>query len=100
MINHSQRGGWWSLRTGWVATTRTKAKRPWTSSPAGGGRQGEGRPTPARGGGGGRRGGGGEGRLGGRRGGGGGGGEGPPSPGGGAARRAPAPTRACGRLGR
>src|SRR6266542_2863882 len=35
MISHSQRGGWWSLRTGWVATTRTKAKRPSTSSPAG-----------------------------------------------------------------
>ena len=27
MISHSSRGGWWSLRTGWVATTRTKAKR-------------------------------------------------------------------------
>src|SRR6266511_3815724 len=40
MISHSRRGGWWSLRTGWVATTRTKAKRLSMSSPAGVVRQG------------------------------------------------------------
>src|SRR5438552_12064522 len=35
MTSHSQRGGWWSFLTGWVAQTRTKAKRLVTSSPAG-----------------------------------------------------------------
>src|SRR6266498_4147472 len=39
MISHSSRGGWWSLRTGWAATTRTKAKRLFSFFPAGVSRQ-------------------------------------------------------------
>ncbi len=51
MISHSKRGGWWSSRTGWAATTRTKAKRLETASPAGVVRQGsvcQARPAAAR----------------------------------------------------
>ena len=40
MISHSSRGGMQSVRTGWVATTRTKAKRLETSSPVAVVRQG------------------------------------------------------------